>query len=144
MIFPEPTRCLARTMQTDTSLSETRIDKWLWAARFFKTRALATEAVKGGKVDINGHRAKAAKNVRPGDMLKIHKAGYEYIVEVQLIAKTRGSATIAATLYTETEESRAKREALALQMKAEHASAPRSLGKPSKRNRRDIIKFTRT
>ncbi len=131
-------------MQTDTSLTEIRIDKWLWAARFYKTRALATEAIKGGKVDINGNRAKASKNVKPGDMLKIHKAGFEHIVEVLLIAKNRGSATIAATLYQETTESSEKRAALALQMKAEHASTPRSTGKPSKRNRREIIKFTRT
>ncbi len=82
--------------------------------------------------------------MKKGDILKIHKAGYEFIVEIRLVAAARGPASIAESLYQETEESLQKRQTLAEQRRIEHASAPRTVGKPSKRDRRNIIKFTRS
>ena len=88
-----------------------RVDKWLWAARFFKTRSLAAHAVEAGKVLVNGARAKPAKGLKPGDELQIRTPGFEYTVRVAQLAERRGPATLAAQLYTETAESKRKREA---------------------------------
>ena len=93
----------------------TRIDRWLWAARFYKTRGLATEAVAGGRVHVNGERVKPAKDVRPGDKVKVRVAQTARTVVVSALAEKRGSASVAATLYEETQESRAAREQQALE-----------------------------
>src|ERR1700740_30966 len=92
-----------------------RLDKWLWAARFFKTRSLAADAIEGGKVDVNGDRAKRSKLVHPGDEVRVRHPPFEHVVRVLGVAERRGSATIAATLYEETVESRERRERVALE-----------------------------
>jgi ribosome-associated heat shock protein Hsp15 len=120
-----------------------RIDKWLWAARFFKTRALASEAVDGGKVHVNGDRVKAAKALKPGDRLEIHRGQEELEVVVRVLSEQRGPATAAQTLYEETEASVTKREAEAEQRRALAAATPRFEQRPDKRSRRAIIRFTR-
>lgn len=112
-----------------------RLDKWLWAARFFKTRSLAADAIDGGKVQVNGDRAKRARQVQPGDEVRIRQGPYEHIVTVRALSSRRGSATIAAELYEETAESRAAREALATRMKAMFGQ---SEGRPTKKDRRDL------
>ncbi len=112
-----------------------RLDKWLWAARFFKTRSLAADAIEGGKVQVNGDRAKRAKQLQPGDEVRIRQGPYEHIVIVKALSARRGSASIAAELYEETAASRAAREALAAQMKAMFGQ---SEGRPTKKDRRDL------
>lgn len=120
-----------------------RLDKWLWAARFFKTRALAAEAVSGGKVWLNGARTKPAHAVRVGDELQIRKGPREsFVVIVQALSRTRGPANAAGLLYDETPESRALREQLAEQHRLVAASAPQSGERPTKRHRRHIVRFT--
>ena len=112
-----------------------RLDKWLWAARFFKTRSMAADAIEGGKVQVNGDRAKRAKQLQPGDEVRIRQGPFEHIVVVRALSARRGSATVAAELYQETEASRAAREALAAQMKAMFGA---SEGRPTKKDRRDL------
>src|SRR3569832_2561853 len=120
-----------------------RLDKWLWAARFFKTRALAAEAINGGKVWLNGARTKPAHAVRVGDELQIRKSPREsFVVIVQALARARGPAKVAGLLYEETPESRALREQLAEQHRLVAASAPQSGERPTKRHRRFIVRFT--
>jgi ribosome-associated heat shock protein Hsp15 len=114
-----------------------RIDKWLWAARFFKTRSMAAEAIDGGKVDVNGERAKRSKLLQAGDEVRVRIGPYEQVVRVRAVAERRGSATIASALYEETADSRRAREALAAQMRA----LPSLFGqgnRPSKKDRRDL------
>ncbi len=118
-----------------------RLDKWLWAARFFKTRSLAAEAIDGGKVDVNDERAKRARQVHVGDRITVRKPPYSHAVVVRRLTEQRGSGTVAATMYEELPESRSAREALALQMKAIGPSAFH--GKPSKKDRREIDRFRR-
>jgi ribosome-associated heat shock protein Hsp15 len=115
-----------------------RIDKWLWAARFFKTRSLAAQAVSGGKVQLNGVRVKPARPVEPGDELAINKEGFEYCIRVLELAVRRGPARIAQTLYQESEESIRRREALREQQRLAGASAPHPRGKPDKKARRQL------
>jgi ribosome-associated heat shock protein Hsp15 len=116
-----------------------RLDQWLWAARFFKTRALASQAVGGGKVELNGEKAKRSKPVRPGDALRIRLGPYEHRVTVVALAHRRGSAALAATLYREDEAGRAARERLAEQHRlAARMGEGRPEGKPNKRERREI------
>ena len=117
-----------------------RIDKWLWAARFFKTRAVAADAVETGKVQVNGARVKPAKALGAGDMLSIRLGPYTHVIEVLALSARRGPAPEAQKLYRETEESRAKRAALALELKAQH-QLPEQKGRPTKRDRRDIERF---
>jgi len=124
---------------TDAKL---RIDKWLWAARFFKTRSLAAEAVEGGKVHLNGARVKPAKGVNSGDSLEIRIGPFQFIVVVRGLSARRGPASEAVQLYEETAESRATREALAAQLKAEAVHGEARQGRPTKRDRRHIIRFT--
>ena len=119
-----------------------RIDKWLWAARFFKTRSLAAEAVEGGKVHLNGVRVKPAKNVSIGDTLEIRIGPFQFIVVVSGLSPRRGPASEAAKLYQETGESRSAREALAAQLKAEAVHGEVRQGRPTKRDRRHIVRFT--
>lgn len=115
-----------------------RLDKWLWAARFYKTRALASEAVAGGKVQVNGDRAKRARPVQPGDEIRIRQGPYEHHVVVRALSARRGPAAAAAELYEETPASRAAREAMALQLKSLHAAFVPDKGRPTKKDRREI------
>lgn len=127
----------------DPDGARVRIDKWLWAARFFKTRSIAATAISNGKVELNGERTKRSKQVRAGDVLRIRKGMYEHEVVIQALAERRGSATLAQTLYQETEDSVAAREELAERMRLERASAPTPIfkygkGRPTKRDRRAL------
>jgi ribosome-associated heat shock protein Hsp15 len=118
-----------------------RLDKWLWCARFYKTRNIAANALKTGKVTANGDRAKPSKTVKPGDSLNIRKGPYHYVITVLDLAKSRKSAVGAALLYEESPESISERESLAIQLKAGAALMPSTKGRPSKKDRRSIIKF---
>jgi ribosome-associated heat shock protein Hsp15 len=112
-----------------------RIDKWLWAARFYKTRSLATEAVVGGRVHVGGERVKPSRDVKVGETVEITQGTVRRVVEVTGLAERRGSATVAATLYAETPESIAAREEDALQRRL---SAPVFGGRPTKVDRRRL------
>jgi ribosome-associated heat shock protein Hsp15 len=118
-----------------------RIDKWLWAARFFKTRTLAAEAIAAGHVSVNGERAKAAKALRPGDTVVVRRPPFEHAVVVKALSERRGPAAEAALLYEETAESRARRTVLAAEMKA--LPSPRFKGRPTKKTRRDYERWLR-
>lgn len=118
-----------------------RIDKWLWAARFFKTRSLATDAVDGGKVRLNGDRVKPARGVKPGDTLDIDNGSTEWEVVVQGLSDKRGSATAAQALYLETEKSIAERQRNAEQRKLFREPSEAIKGRPTKRDRRLLDKF---
>ena len=126
--------------QTDEPI---RIDKWLWAARFFKTRSLAADAVTGGKIEVNGARAKPSRTVRVGDKVSIRRGAYEWTVVVRALAKLRGPAPEAQLLYEETEESIRKRERAAAQLKLERSPEFHSTGRPSKKDRRAVLRFTK-
>lgn len=127
-----------------TTPPEVRLDKWLWAARFFKTRSLATEAVKGGRVHVNGARIKPGKAVAVGQRIRINKAPQRFEIEVLNVSDKRGNFTVAQTLYRETADSVAQREHEAeLRKLANQAvSANDFKGRPTKRNRRQIQRFT--
>lgn len=119
-----------------------RLDKWLWAARFFKTRGLACDAIDGGKVRVDGLRAKAAKEVRIGNEIRVTREDGEWTVVVKGLSLQRRPAAEAVLLYEETEESKARRQALAEQRKAEYGERERGSGRPTKRDRRLIHRFT--
>ena len=121
-----------------------RLDKWLWAARFFKTRGLAAEAIKGGKVEINGARAKPSRTLQVGDRLRIRRGPDLFEVDVSALSQQRGPAAQAALLYRETEQSRQHREQLAALRKAEAVSRPKFPGRPTKRDRREIARFKKS
>lgn len=123
-------------------MDRVRIDKWLWAARFYKTRSQAAEAVEGGKVEVNGGRAKPAKEVRVGDQLRIRLGPYDHLVMVRALSDRRGSASVAQALYAETPESIAAREKL----REQHRLAPAMFvyeekGRPTKKDRRALSAF---
>lgn len=118
-----------------------RVDKWLWAARFFKTRSQATTAVNGGKVHINDHRAKPAHGIKVGDRLKITKGEQVFEVVVTGLSEQRGPASVAQSLYEETAESQRAREQDAMQRKAARMSIPRPAHRPDKRDRRRLRRF---
>jgi ribosome-associated heat shock protein Hsp15 len=120
-----------------------RIDKWLCAARFFKTRSLAGEAVTGGKIDVNGARAKPSRIMRLGDKLSIRRGPYEWTVVVKGLAKLRGPAPEAQLLYEETEESIRKRQMASAQLKLERPPEFHTPGRPSKKDRRAVLRFTK-
>jgi ribosome-associated heat shock protein Hsp15 len=122
-------------------MNSVRMDTWLWAARFFKTRTLAKRACELGRVESNGQAAKPARDVRIGDMLKITNEGGDFQVEVLLVTETRGPASVAQTLYCETEASRELRQKLADERRAIRQFETLPLGRPSKRDRRQIIRF---
>ena len=122
-------------------MSGIRIDKWLWAARFFKTRALASRACDLGRVRSNGMEAKPAREVRLGDMLHIRNEGGEFEVEVLEVSEVRGPATVAHSLWRETEASKEARIKVAEERKAMQQFAPQPERRPSKRDRRRIIQF---
>ena len=119
-----------------------RIDKWLWAARFYKTRSAAAQAIDAGHVSVNGERAKAAKALRPGDAIVIRRPPFEHAVIVKALSERRGGGAEAALLYDETAESRARRTVLASQMKS--LPGPRFRGRPTKKTRRDYEKWLRS
>jgi len=118
-----------------------RLDKYLWAARFFKTRSLAAEAVDAGRVSVNGERAKASKTVKPGDALAIRRPPWEHLVTVRAVSDKRGSAAVAQALYEESPESKAKREVLAAELKS--LPPPVFKGRPTKKDRRTLERFNR-
>jgi len=123
-------------------MDSVRLDKWLWAARFFKTRSLATEAVTGGKVEVNGERAKPAKSIKPGDEVRLKLGPYEHILIVRALGDRRGPASVAQGLYEETEASRVERERLAAQLKLAPAMfVYEEKGRPTKKDRRDLADF---
>ena len=124
-------------------MTGTRIDKWLWAARFFKTREQASKACEMGRVTSNGLRAKPAREVRVGDMLHIINDAAEFEIEVLALSQQRGPAAIAQTLYRETEASKAARQKLAEERKAMQEFAPLPEHRPSKRDRRRMRDFMR-
>ena len=122
-------------------MDATRIDKFLWAARFFKTRSLAGRACDLGRIQCNGQPAKPAREVRIGDTLQIKNEGGDFTVEVLALSDVRGPASVAQTLYRETDTSREARLQAAAERKAMMNYAPAPAGRPSKRDRRRIIKF---
>jgi ribosome-associated heat shock protein Hsp15 len=122
-------------------MTSARIDKWLWAARFFKTRTLASKACDLGRILSNGIAAKPARDVRVGDLLQVRNEGGEFQIEVLLVSETRGPAAVAQTLYRETEASKAARLKLAEERKEMREFAPLPERRPSKRDRRRIIQF---
>jgi len=122
-------------------MSSVRIDIWLWAARFFKTRALAKRACELGRIESNGQPAKPAREVRIGDRLRVTTEGGDYQVEVMLLSAVRGPASIARGLYFETEASRELRKKVADERKAMKQFEELPTGRPSKRERRKIIQF---
>jgi ribosome-associated heat shock protein Hsp15 len=129
-------------MLENKQMTSVRMDKWLWAARFFKTRALAQKSCEMGRIESNGHLAKAARDVRIGDMLKIKNEGGEYEVEVLTLSEMRGPAAVAQTLYRETEASSELRLKLAAAQKAlQQMEGYLPAVKPSKRDRRQINRF---
>jgi ribosome-associated heat shock protein Hsp15 len=125
----------------DQSMTTVRIDKWLWAARFFKTRSLAARSCELGRIESNRQAAKPAREVRSGDMLRITNDGGEFEVEVLLLSEVRGPASVAQTLYRETEASRELRQKVAAERKATLQFEELPAGRPSKRDRRRIIQF---
>jgi ribosome-associated heat shock protein Hsp15 len=122
-------------------VTSVRIDKWLWAARFFKTRSLASRACELGRVQSKGQPAKPSREVRVGDMLHITNDGGDFDVEVLLLSDVRGPATLAQALYCETDASRELRMKVAAERKAMHQFEQLPAGRPSKRDRRHIIHF---
>jgi ribosome-associated heat shock protein Hsp15 len=126
-------------MRPAVALEQIRLDKWLWAARLFKTRALAADAVKGGKVSVNGARAKPSKTVRPGDELRVRRGPFDVELTVLGLSVQRVCATAISGLYREHPHSVARRESLAEQLRA---AATSNHGRPTKRNRRQIVRFT--
>src|SRR6266567_4040730 len=122
-------------------MNSVRMDKWLWAARFFKTRALASKACDLGRIHSNGIEAKPARDVRVGDMLHVKNEGGDFEIEVLKLSEVRGPAAVAQTLYRETDASREQRMKTAAEHKAMKQFETLPTGKPSKRDRREIIKF---
>ena len=125
-----------------TEQGKVRLDKWLWAARFFKTRSLAADTIEGGKVELNGDRVKRAKNVQRGDEVSVRLGPYEHVVVVRGLSERRGPASVAQSLYEETAASIAAREHLAAQLKmAPAAFVYEERGRPTKKDRRELTRF---
>lgn len=120
-----------------------RLDKWLWAARFYKTRGLAVEAINGGKVHLNKNRVKPSRTIKPDDVLSISKPPYEHIITILGLSKQRRPAPEAQQLYVESEASIEKRKKLHDEIKNQPLGFRHEKGRPNKRERRHIIKFTR-
>jgi ribosome-associated heat shock protein Hsp15 len=118
-----------------------RLDRWLWAARFFKTRALAAVAIGAGKIQVNGARAKRAKPVAVGDELRIRRGPFEYVVRVRALSEHRGPPAAGATLYDESPEGKRVRERLAEQLRVAPSLRYEGKGRPTKRERREIERF---
>jgi ribosome-associated heat shock protein Hsp15 len=131
-----------RDKDKSNDLGRLRIDKWLWAARFYKTRSLAAQAVEGGKVKLNGERPKPGKGLRPGDRLEVRSGELEWRLEVLAVSARRGPASEAAKLYAEDKESSSRREHMLLMRRAGPHPAHDARGRPTKRDRRMIHRFT--
>jgi ribosome-associated heat shock protein Hsp15 len=123
-------------MPRKTSEEPVRVDKWLWAARFYKTRSLAAQAVEGGKVHLNGERVKRSKAVQVGDQIRIRQGTFQYDLQVLGVSGHRGPAKVAALLYQETAESRHARELMATQLRMARVPVYEGKGRPTKRDRR--------
>ena len=136
-----PARDNRRPRETEPEDERIRLDKWLWAARFFKTRALAAEAIAGGKVEVNEADVKRARPVNVGDTVRVRLGPYEHVVVVKGLSGRRGPAAEAALLYEETAESRERRERVAWQLKHASALFHHEKGRPTKRDRREIGKL---
>jgi ribosome-associated heat shock protein Hsp15 len=119
-----------------------RLDKWLWAARFFKTRSLATQAIEHGRVQLNGERVKPAREVRPGDLLRVHIGEFDWELTVRALAMQRGPAPLAQALYEEDPDSHARRQQQVRDRKLTASPAATIKGRPTKRDRRQIHRFT--
>ena len=128
-------------MSTESSTNGVRMDKWLWAARFFKTRALAVRACELGRITSNGHAAKPAREVRAGDLLQIRNDSGDFQVHVLAVSEVRGPASVAQTLYRETEGSREARQKLAEERKSQPDFDRFDYGRPSKRDRRQLARL---
>ena len=126
---------------TSDITAKVRLDKWLWAARFFKTRKLAQEAIRGGKVHVAGERAKPARSIAVGEWLDITRGQEHYLVEVLALSEQRGPAKVAQDLYREDQASRDKREMLAEQRKLLNQAMPRTVGKPDKHDRKRLRRW---
>ena len=122
-------------------MERVRLDKYLWAARFYKTRSISTEAIDGGKVRLNGDRVKPAKEVKAGDMIELRAGDAEYTILVTALADKRGSADIARTLYAETAESQTARAAAAEKRRRVSDPAEQIFARPTKKDRRDLDRF---
>jgi ribosome-associated heat shock protein Hsp15 len=120
------------------SLESVRLDKWLFAARFFKTRAASSQAIDSGKVFVNGSRAKRAKTLRVGDQVRVRRGPFEYLLTVRVLSEHRGPATQAVTLYEEDPAGKAARERLAQQLRIAPNPAFEGKGRPTKRDRREL------
>lgn len=131
-------------MKTDPTTDRVRLDKWLWCARFYKTRSLAADQIGKGRVLVNGQSAKASKELRPGDLVSLQQADVRRTVLVLGLSEQRGPAPVAQTLYAETEESTALRTEQAAQRRL-HVEPAQSIdqGRPTKRNRRDLADWNR-
>jgi len=121
--------------------AKVRIDRWLWAARFFKTRSLAKAAIEGGKVHVDGQRVKPAKEVRPGQTLEIRRGDTVFVVIIEKVSEKRGSALVAQTLYIETASSREQRETVTARRRMERAGLTIPKVRPSKKQRRALLKL---
>ncbi len=145
---PGAARYNSRFMTASPPLNEPpqrlRLDKWLWAARFFKTRSLAVAAVESGKATLNGERVKRSKEVKPGDTVTVRAGYFEWTVQVRGISSSRGPAGVAALLYAETEASRARRDRVMAERRAAPQPVAPGLGRPTKRDRRILSRFTRS
>jgi ribosome-associated heat shock protein Hsp15 len=128
-------------MYDNKSMDSIRIDKWLWAARFFKTRALASKACDLGRILYNGHEAKPSREVHVGDHLEVKNEGGDFQIEVLALSQMRGPAAVAQTLYRESETSKEARAKAAAERKAMQQYAPLPEHRPTKRDRRRIIQF---
>ena len=128
-------------MTISQRMTSVRMDKWLWAARFFKTRSLAAKACELSRIQSNGQPAKSSRDVRVGDKLRVATAGGDYDIEVLLLSDVRGPASVAQTLYRETDASREMRMKVAAERKAMNQFEQLPAGRPSKRDRRHIIQF---
>ena len=125
-----------------TPLDRMRLDKWLWAARFFKTRSLATQAIDHGQVKLNGERIKPAREIRPGDRLVIHIGEFDWTLTVNALSMQRGPAPVAQRLYNEDPASHARRQQQVSERKLAASPAASIKGRPTKRDRRQIHRFT--
>ena len=128
-------------MKRDSDQARLRVDRWLWAARFFKTRSLAKTAIENGKIELNGTRIKASKEIAHGDLLSVRRGDTVQIVTVLALTDKRGSATIAQSLYEETEQSKLERAILTEKKKIIRAGYSSPKSKPSKKDRRKIAEL---
>jgi ribosome-associated heat shock protein Hsp15 len=127
---------------TDES-ARVRLDKWLWAARFYKTRALAVDAIDAGKVEVNGERSKRSKLVQLGDRIQIRMGPFEHLITVKGVSERRGPPSVAVGLYEESPESKKAREAMAIHVRAMNANTGYDSGRPTKKDRRDLERLKR-